>query len=76
MVYGATLLWIFYEPDDLLRNPVLWINLCFRVLFVIIYLITVCRLYRKFRYFPKGVMDSEVKSIKRQFLAFFIGFLG
>ena len=75
LVFTGLFFYIFYTPDDVGRNRVLWINLTFRLLFLIVYVVTVCRLYRKFKYFPSGVMDSEVKSIKRQFLAFMIGFI-
>ena len=75
MSYLGTFLYVFFTPRDIGRKNVLGINMGFRIVFLAIYLFTVVRLHRKFHYFPKGVMDSEVKSIKRQFLAFLVGFL-
>lgn len=75
LAYTAVFLWIFFTPKDVGRANVLIINLCFRIVFLIFYLVTVCGLYRKFRFFNQGVMNNEIKSIKRQFLAFFIGFI-
>ena len=65
MSYLGAFLYIFFTPKDIGRKNVLAINMGYRLVFLAIYLFTVVRLYRKFHYFPKGVMDSEVTSIKR-----------
>lgn len=75
MIYSGVFLWIFFTPIDVGRKWVLIINLVFRLLFLMIYLVTVCRLNAKFRFFTKGVLVSEIRSIRLQFWAFFTGFI-
>ena len=73
--YIGTGLWIFFTPIDVGRVIVLLINLSFRLVFLTIYLVTVYKLYQKIKFFNMDVMDREISSIKRQFLAFFVGFI-
>ena len=75
MSYTGAFAYIFFTSRDIGRVNVLAINLGYRLVFLAVYSVTVSRLRRKFHCFPKGVMDSEVTSIQRQFLAFLVGFL-
>ena len=64
-VYLSLFCWIFFTKVDILAEMVLSLNLGFRVLFLLIYLVTVVSLYKKLKNFKLKGMGQEITSIKR-----------
>ena len=75
VVYTLSFLFIYFTEIDITPRAALSVNLAKSVFLLIIYLVTVVNLYRKLKILPQSIMEKEVKSIYRQFIAFFIGFL-
>ena len=67
-------LFIFFTEMAISVNSVLMAHLGFRILFLVIYMVTCFKLFRTLRHYPDSIMEKEIKSIQRQSISFLIGF--
>ena len=74
LIYFTMFLVIFFIMVNVSVNAVLITHLGFRIMFLIIYMVTCFKLFRTMKLFPDSIMENEIKSIKRQSLSFLFGF--
>jgi len=72
--YLGMLFWIFYAPDIQVQI-VLSLNLAFRIVLLLIFILTVIELFSTLKHFPAESMSIEIVSVKRQFVSFLIAFM-
>ena len=74
MIYLGLFIWTFFTPLDIEVVYILAMDLALHSVLLLIYAVTVLKLYRTLKHFPSESMGKEISSIKTQFFAFLIGF--
>ena len=60
LLYLALFLGVFFSPEKIGLTTVLSLTLGLRILVLIVYLLTVISLYRKFSYLPEIAQKTEI----------------
>ena len=71
----GTLLCVFFIRLEVSARIAMGLDLVFRLIMMIIYAVCISSLSKRLKSFPEDAMRAEVRSIKMQFLSFFIGYI-